>query len=91
MRKPKLTKAPPKMTAFAEMISEDIVDAINHNMNPSEIAVALLMFAAATALEHADMDPDQFMSFAADAWNDRADRWNDALKEEEEAEKRVKN
>ena len=72
-RKPVLA-APEKLAAFTEMIGEDINDALNHKLSPGEMTIALLVYAATIALHYADIDADEFMDFAAEAWNDRVSR-----------------
>jgi len=67
-------KAPDKLTAFTEMIGEDINDALDHKLSPGEITLGLLVYAATIAMHYADMDADEFMGYAAEAWNDRVER-----------------
>ena len=67
-------KAPDKLTAFTEMIGEDINDALDHKLHPEQITLGLLVYAATIAMHYAEMDADKFMEFAADAWNDRVER-----------------
>ncbi len=67
-------KAPPKLSAFAEMIGEDIQDALDHKLSAGEITIALLVYAAAIAIQHADIDAEEYMNWAAEAWNDRLER-----------------
>jgi F0F1-type ATP synthase membrane subunit a len=79
-RKKQLKKAHPKLQAFVEMVTEDINDALDHKLHPGELTVALLMLSAAVGIQNANIDADEYMGYAAEAWNDRVSR----LEEEEE-------
>lgn len=81
-RKKIRTKPSKKLSAFVEMVGEDVNDALEHKLHPGEMVVALLMYATALAMDNADMDADEYMDFAAQVWNERVDR----LEEEEEEE-----
>jgi len=69
---PVSSKPSMKLKAFTEMIGEDVADAVSHDLDPGQMVVALLLYAASLSINHADIDGEDFLQYCAAAWNDRA-------------------
>jgi hypothetical protein len=62
-----------KLKAFTEMLAEDISDALNHDLEPQQIVLALLLYSCTVAIADAKISAEDFLNYAIATWNDRAE------------------